>query len=1015
MTLTSIIPAWSSSLWIIALGSLATAGWLAKCIYRLYIHPLSAVPGPRLAACSSLWLAWHTFIGDECSAVFQLHKQYGPVLRVGPNDVDIADGDAVDSIYLDRGGFQKTQAYSKFDIDGHSTIFSTQTLAERANRAKAVVSLFSTASIRNSQPVLGRVVDEFVTRLQDEARTGKPVNVLNVSRAMAIDAVTAYLFQDQYGGISEGTSQMSASPFVDAYVGVGAFFNFLPGHLGDLLMPLIDLTMGNAETAHSMTLVDRYTSHLSKTASAGSGSYASRLLERSVSQDQVQVELKDVCFAGTDSTSINMATILWNLSKNPDAYSRLRKEVLDRTANNEDAMSGPYLRGVVREGLRLSMANPIRLPRLVPQSGWRYHDYFFPAGTSVGVASFQLHQDEEVFPDAQRFLPERWLDPTDRMLTNFFAFGKGNRACIAQNLGTAELTLATVKVVQADLLRGATVVQDRIEILEWFNSRVKGEQILVQFDSKHQQSIEEAVRSIKFLGSANNLQIAWPSRKRVPRRAQTALDQKVSAVSFDDRLLSSDKIIVVTLGFDGSMMNGLNILPSYTDYFHLTTATLALNTASVWMGSTLSGIVFAKVPDLIGRKWTLFVSAIITIVGVILQTAAQDTVMFIVARIVIGFGTGGSTVAGPVYLAETLPVHYRSWGLGLFYDFWYVGGLIAAGVTYGTAKMDSTWAWRLPSALQGFFSLLCIVLLPFTPESPRWLQSQGRDADALRALAQTYSNGNIDDKTVQAQFRQMADTLNFETTFEKPSFTKQFVSKASTRKRVYLACSVAVCCMLSGNNIVSYYFGAMLTQAGVTNSTTQLEVNIILNAWCLVIAVVGTSMANRLGRKNLAAFSTGFLTLFIFLVGALTKLYGDSDNASGIYGTVAIIFLFQGAYSFGWTPLTVLYPPEVLNYSIRGAGMGLYTFLTNGLGLMVTFAFPFALEKIGWKTYMINGAWDVLELLFVVVYWVETNGRTLEDIDDSLDPVKMQTILGVGLKEQETFVQDLDFKEKREV
>lgn len=317
MALASIIPAWSAGLWL-TLGSLVTAGLLAKWLYRLYMHPLSGVPGPRLAACSSLWLAWHTFVGDECTAIFQLHKQYGPVLRVGPNDVDIADGDAVEPIYTDRGGFQKTQAYSKFDIDGHATIFSTQTLAERANRAKAVVSLFSTASIRNSQPVLGRVVDEFVTRLQDEARIGKPVNVLNVCRAMAIDAVTSYLFHEQYGGISESTSEMSASPFVDAYVGVGAFFNFLPGHLGDWLMPLIDLTLGSAETAHSMTLIDRYTSHLSKTAAVGSGSYVSRLLERSVPRDQVQVELKDVCFAGTDSTSMNMATILWHLAKNPD-------------------------------------------------------------------------------------------------------------------------------------------------------------------------------------------------------------------------------------------------------------------------------------------------------------------------------------------------------------------------------------------------------------------------------------------------------------------------------------------------------------------------------------------------------------------------------------------------------------------------------------------------------------------------------------------------------------------------
>lgn len=321
--LTGIIPEWPLTVWLSIFLSVVLAGLLSRCFFDLYLHPLSGVPGPRFAACSSLWLAWHTFIGDECTVIFELHKQYGPVLRVAPNDVDIADGDAVEPIYVERGGFQKTLAYSKFDIDGHPTIFSTQTLAARANRAKAVVPLFSTASIRNSQDVLGRVVDEFITRLQSEARTGKPVNVLNLTRGMAIDAVTAYLFHEQYGGIGEGSSHMSASPFVDAYVGVGAFFNFFPGRLGDLFMPLIDMAMGNAETAQSMTLVDQYTGRLSKTASKGSGSYVSRLLERSIPQGQVQVELKDVCFAGTDSTSINTATILWHLSKNPDMYVSL--------------------------------------------------------------------------------------------------------------------------------------------------------------------------------------------------------------------------------------------------------------------------------------------------------------------------------------------------------------------------------------------------------------------------------------------------------------------------------------------------------------------------------------------------------------------------------------------------------------------------------------------------------------------------------------------------------------------
>lgn len=328
--------------------------------------------------------------------------------------------------------------------------------------------------------------------------------------------------------------------------------------------------------------------------------------------------------------------------------------------------------------------------------------------------------------------------------------------------------------------------------------------------------------------------------------------------------------------------------------------------------------------------------------------------------------------------------------------------------------MDSTWAWRLPSALQALFSVMCLALLPFTPESPRWLESQGRTGDALASLAVTHSNGNADDAAVVIQYREITDTLSFERSYEKPSFINKFRTSATTRKRMFLVSTVAVFSMLSGNNIISYYFGKMLTQAGVTDPTTQLEINIILNAWCLVVSIFGTGMADKLGRKALAGISTGLLIVFIFMVGALTKVYGNSANTSGIYATVAAIFLFQGSYSFGWTPLTVLYPPEVLNFSIRSFGMGWYTFLVNGVGLMVTFSFPFALNAIGWKTYMINGAWDVLELVVVLTTWVETRGRTLEEIDENLDGIvhsdvpNLKTVMGVPAEERDGIIEALD-------
>ncbi|RDW81377.1 cytochrome P450 [Aspergillus mulundensis] len=469
-----------------------TTSLLARTLYRLYIHPLARVPGPKLAAATSLWLAYHTYIGDECSTLFALHKKYGPVLRIAPNDIDIASGDAIEPIYLARGGFPKTPVYSKFDIDGHSTIFSSLNLPERASRAKAVAPLFSTASIRNARGTLLGVVDDFVERVRRDAiaslnsndgnGNGKPVNVLALGRAMAIDAVSAYLFQERYGALKESEEVMSASPFVDAYVGVGAFFNFDSlGRAGEILVSLFEYFTQPAGTAKSFTTIDDYTSRLIRQAVPKSGSYQSRLLER-VSSAQSQVEVKDVCFAGTDSTGMNTATIIWYLVKCPEIYDRLRT-ALQTASPDTDPLSTPYLRAVVREGLRLSWANPIRLPRAVPTGGWKYKSYFFPPGTSVGVSAWQLHQDETVFPDPLSFKPERWLEPnvTEEMLNNWFAFGKGTRACIAQNLGLAEVTMATWKVAESGVLQGAKVVDSEIGILEWFNSRVKGEEILIKW------------------------------------------------------------------------------------------------------------------------------------------------------------------------------------------------------------------------------------------------------------------------------------------------------------------------------------------------------------------------------------------------------------------------------------------------------------------------------------------------------------------------------------------------------
>lgn len=124
--------------------------------------------------------------------------------------------------------------------------------------------------------------------------------------------------------------------------------------------------------------------------------------------------------------------------------------------------------------------------------------------------------------------------------------------------------------------------------------------------------------------------------------------------------------------------------------------------------------------------------------------------------------------------------------------------MIAAGITYRTAAMSSTWAWRIPSAIQGVFSILCIVILPFIPESPRWLIYVGRYEEALQVIAQTYANGDASNPIVLAQYKEIVDTIDYEKNVGETLSMVQMVKTPSARKRMILAISAAVFSTISG-------------------------------------------------------------------------------------------------------------------------------------------------------------------------------------------------------------------------
>jgi hypothetical protein len=314
---------------------------------RSYLHPLSRVPGPALCRLTSLYLYIHSYLGDEASLITRLHNIYGPVVRIGPNEVVIADGAVLSEIYTAsenpaRGGFLKAPCYENFHGEnGHETIFSTLYPEYRKVRAKAVMPLFGAAELRRGHGVLEECVRRLVKRLKLEARWSvrrrEKVDVLALARMLALDSVSEYLFGECYGAIEQGVTagkedgeqegvneriHLDAAAYVESITAFGRFF-FLPNGLFLRLMSAIEYFFPDPRAAASLAKVDAYVTPMVDRAASGEeqklvGTFQDRLLKAGVSKEETAVQMKDVIFAGTDTTAMNLATILWWLAKRPD-------------------------------------------------------------------------------------------------------------------------------------------------------------------------------------------------------------------------------------------------------------------------------------------------------------------------------------------------------------------------------------------------------------------------------------------------------------------------------------------------------------------------------------------------------------------------------------------------------------------------------------------------------------------------------------------------------------------------
>ncbi|KAJ7264115.1 hexose transporter [Mycena haematopus] len=461
-----------------------------------------------------------------------------------------------------------------------------------------------------------------------------------------------------------------------------------------------------------------------------------------------------------------------------------------------------------------------------------------------------------------------------------------------------------------------------------------------------------------------------PNRKWYNNRRLIALNAWITLL-----LITSS-----TNGYDGSMMNGLQSLTQWEDYFnHPTKGKLGLLNAIQTIGG-LAGYPFAPyMADGLGRRPTVFFGAAIMVVATAVQTASQSVGMFIGARFLIGFGLTFAANAAPMLVTELSYPKYRAPLTSIYNSLWYSGAIVAAWATFGTFKINNSWSWRVPSLLQAIPSIFQVALVLFAPESPRFLVSKGKEAEALRTLAYYHADGNEEDPLVQYEFQEIKAAIEYDRTVSANVGWSSFFASPGNRKRVRIIVAIAFFSQWSGNGLVSYYLNKVLTSVGVTSPTIQLLINGILQIWNLAWALTASSMVERFGRRLLFMVSVCGMCLFFTLQTICTARYRINGDTSAAHAVIAFIFLYYASYDIAFTPLIVTYTLEILPYNIRAKGFNIFNFTISLALIFNQYVNPIALANIDWKYYIVYCVWLVVEGVFLWFYVVETKNRTLEE------------------------------------
>ncbi|PYX72987.1 MAG: MFS transporter [Acidobacteria bacterium] len=422
-------------------------------------------------------------------------------------------------------------------------------------------------------------------------------------------------------------------------------------------------------------------------------------------------------------------------------------------------------------------------------------------------------------------------------------------------------------------------------------------------------------------------------------------------------------------GFDTAVISGTTGALRQT--FQLSPGMLGITVASALWGTVIGSMLAGFPGDRLGRRDSLRLMAILYFVSALGCAAAWNWPSLVAFRFIGGLGIGGSSVLGPMYIAEIAPAKLRGRLVGLF-QFNVVFGILVAYFSNYLIGLQgfgvSEWRWELgvtaiPAAL--FFLMLFGI-----PRSPRWLVKKGRVAEARTVLQMT------GEENFEQELQEIVESIRVE---EMQAGEKLF-SRIHLFP-IFLAVSIAMFNQLSGINVILYYLNDIFAHAGFSKVSGNLQA-VAVGGTNLIFTMVAMSVIDRIGRKTL---------LLVGSVGTAACLAGVSAIFFTARHENLLLWLLIGYiafFAFSQGAVIWVYLSEVFPNTVRAKGQSLGSFTHWIMNALISGTFPLMAASSGGYPFVFFSLMMVAQFFVVLLVYPETKGVSLEEMQKKLELAK---------------------------